>query len=376
MTHHANIELVKTYRKQYRRATKSQKSAILGFITEATGYSRKHVIALLNNPVRVKEKVVRTRRSRYAHMYKPLRKLWAACNFACGKRLKPFLPHLLRSLKRFKRIKVTKEDEALLLAMSAATIDRMLAPARKGLVPKGRATTKPGTLLKHTIPVRTFADWDDDRLGFLEVDLVAHCGETTSGEYVNTLDMTDVATGWTVCAAFMGRSEAYCLEAFKEATSELPFSLLGIDSDNDSVFLNAHFTRYCHANQLTFTRSRPYKKNDQCRVEQKNGAVVRKIVGYGRFDTFEQLEILRRIYGLLAFYQNYFQPSAKLISKQRIGARVKKKYDTPQTPCQRLLLRKDVPTQTKKALRKAFQNLDPVELLSSIQKLARQLYNP
>ena len=376
MTHQANIELIKTYRKQYRRATKSKKSAILGFITEATGYSRKHAIALLNNPVRAKENIARPRRSRYAHLYKPLRKLWAACNFACGKRLQPFLPHLLRSLKRFNRIKITKEDETLLLAMSAATIDRMLAPAREGLNPKGRATTKPGTLLKHTIPVRTFADWDDDRLGFLEVDLVAHCGESVSGEYVNTLDMTDVATGWTVCAAFMGRSEAYCLEAFREATSTLPFSLLGIDSDNDSVFLNAHFTRYCRANQLTFTRSRPYKKNDQCRVEQKNGAVVRKIVGYGRFDTEGQLDTLRRIYRLLSHYQNYFQPSAKLISKQRIGSKVKKKYDTPQTPCQRLFARKDVPKETKKALRNVFNELDPVQLLSSIQELVRELYNP
>jgi hypothetical protein len=376
MTHRANIELVNTYRKRYRRAGKRDKSAILGFITEATGYSRKHAIALLNNRTKAKDKVTRTRRCRYAHLYKPLCKLWAACNCACGKRLQPFLPHLLGSLKRFKRIKVTKEEEALLLAMSAATIDRMLAPARKGLNPRGRATTKAGTVLKHQIPVRTFADWDDDRLGFLEVDLVAHCGQTTAGEYVNTLDMTDVATGWTVCAAFMGRSERFCIEAFEETKSGLPFSVIGIDSDNDSVFINAHFTRYCQANKLTFTRSRPNKKNDQCRVEQKNGDVVRKIVGYGRFDTPGQLDALKRIYRLVGLYQNYFQPSTKLISKQRIGSKVKKKYDTPQTPCQRLLVRKDAPTETKKALRSAFHKLDPVQLLSAIEKLVRELYNP
>jgi hypothetical protein len=368
--------LIKTYRKQYRRAGKGDKGAILGFIIGATGYSRKHAIALLNNPTKAKEKVTRPRKSRYAHVYKPLRKLWAACNCACGKRLQPFLPHLLGSLKRFKRIKVTKEEEALLLKMSAATIDRMLAPARQGLNPKGRTTTKPGTLLKHKIPIRTFADWDDDRLGFLEADLVAHCGETTSGEYINTLDMTDVATGWTVCAAFMGRSERYCVEAFKEATSGLPFPVLGIDSDNDSVFINAHFTRYCRDNQLTFTRSRPYKKNDQCRVEQKNGDVVRKIIGYGRLDTEQQLDTLRRIYRLLSYFQNYFQPSAKLISKERVGSKVKKKYDTPQTPCQRLLARKDAPKETKKALRSSFYKLDPVQLLNCIEELAGELYNP
>jgi hypothetical protein len=377
MTHPAKIELINAYRKEYRKAGKSRKSVILGFVTEATGYSRKHAIALLNNPIKGKTKGARpSRKSRYAHLYKPLRKLWAACNCACGKRLQPFLPPLLRSLKRFKEIKVSKQDEALLLNMSAATIDRMLAPARKGLNPKGRSTTKPGTLLKHTIPVRTFADWDDDRLGFLEVDLVAHCGESTSGEYVNTLDMTEVATGWTICAAFIGRSQNYCLEAFRKTTASLPFPLLGIDSDNDSVFLNAHFARYCKANQLIFTRSRAYKNNDQCRVEQKNGNVVRKIVGYGRFETPAQLDTLRRIYGILGLYQNYFQPSAKLISKERIGAKVKKKYDTPQTPCQRILARKDVPKETKKALRRVFYNLNPVELLASIQELVRELYKP
>lgn len=374
MDQHSKSELLKSYRKRYERASKREKTEIITRVTDATGYSRKHVIRAFNKDLEIPRQIRRKKGSRYTHLYDTLRKVWAVANFVCGKRLKPFLPELVANLKHHKEIKITKEDEALLITASAATIDRLLASARKEISLKGRSTTKPGTLLKHQIPIRTFADWDDDRPGFLEIDLVAHCGDTTRGEYINTLNMTDIATGWTVCAAFMGRSERFCVEAIEQVKLTFPFQTLGIDSDNGGEFINAHLKRYCEREHITFTRGRPWKKNDSAHIEQKNWDIVRKMIGYGRFNTHEQLDILRRIHNLMALYQNYFQPSRKLISKHRTGAKVRKTYDTAQTPAQRLLARTDTPTPTKKMLRSTFRDLNPAQLLRTINDLIHQLY--
>ena len=374
MDQHSKAELIKAYRKRYRRATKAEKTRIIDAVVEASAYSRKHVIYALNQDRIIPKRVSRRRSSRYQPIIETLKQVWAMSNFLCGKRLAPFLPELLKSLKRHGEIELTKEKEALLLSASSATIDRLLAKAKRGLGYKGRSTTKPGTLLKNKIPIRTFADWDDNRPGFLEIDLVAHCGGSAAGEYINTLNMTDVATGWAACMPFMGRSERFCVTAIEEAKSGLPFALLGIDSDNGSEFINAHLLRYCKRNSLTFTRGRPNKKNDQCRVEQKNWDIIRKMIGYARFDTYEQLAILKQIYSMLTLYQNYFQPSQKLIEKRRIGSRITKKYDLAKTPCQRLLLRKGFPKETKKLLRETFHHLNPAQLLRDIQSLLDELY--
>lgn len=375
MDQHSKSQLIADYHKRYKKASKKEKSRIIDAITDATGYCRKYVIQALNGEVSVPKKVGRRRRSRYGHLCEILRRIWAASNFLCGKRLKPFLPELVRSLKRHKEIELSKDDEELILAVSAATIDRLLAPARKQITIKGKGTTKPGTLLKHQIPIRTFADWTEDKPGFFEIDLVAHCGDSTRGEYVNTLNMTDIATGWTVSTAFMGRSERYCLNAIKEIRPSLPFPILGIDSDNGSEFINAHLKHYCEREHITFTRSRPNKKNDSAHIEQKNWDVLRKMIGYGRFDTYEQLDIIIRIERLLAFYQNYFQPSQKLISKTRIGAKVTKKYDAAQTPVQRLLSRGDIPEQIKGMLSSVFLEINPAALLRDISHLIEDLYD-
>jgi hypothetical protein len=375
MTQQTKSDLIKRYRKQYKRAGKKEKKRILDILVEATGYSRKHIIHALNQEVDVPRKITRKRVSSYETVIEPLKTLWAASNLLCGKRLKPFIPELLKSLKRHKEIEVTRQQEDLLLKMSAATIDRLLVQARKGLWPKGRSTTKPGTLLKHRIAVRTANDWNDDRPGFFEIDLVAHCGESTAGEYINTLDMTDISTGWTICVPFIGRSERFCLDAIETAKGSLPFPMRGIDSDNDGIFVNYHLERYCRHNNLAFTRSRPYKKNDQCRVEQKNWDVVRKFIGYGRFETPEQLEMLERIYNLLSLYQNYFQPSQKLVQKIRIGSKVRKKHDAAQTPAQRLLTRHDTSNQAKLRLRHTQRELNPAQLLRDIQALVQDLYD-
>jgi len=374
MTQQTKAELIRHHRREYRRAGKKQKTQIILSLMSLTGYSRKHLIHALNQDVEVPKKITRQRVSRYGIITEPLEKLWAVSNLLCGKRLKPFIPELVKSLKRHKEISLSKENENLLLAVSASTIDRLLAPARREIRLKGRSTTKPGTLLRHQIPIRTFADWDDARPGFLEVDLVAHCGDRTAGEYINTLNMTDISTGWTVATAFMGRSDRFCAAAIDEVKGSLPFQILGIDSDNGGEFINNHFKRYCERNQITFTRSRPWRKNDSCHVEQKNWDIIRKMIGYGRFGTYEQLDVLKRIYNLLALYQNYFQPSRKLIAKTRIGARVTKKYDAAQTPAQRLLARSDTPKEVKRRLRDTFRGLNPAQLQRTINQLLVDLY--
>lgn len=374
MDQHSKSELIKSYRKRYAKAIKKDKSQIISQIIDATGYARKHVIRALNQDLDVPRKVTRTRSSSYSHVYEKLKYIWAASNFLCGKRLKPFLPELIRSLKQHNEISLTEEEEALLLKISAATIDRMLTPARKQIRIKGRSTTKPGTLLKHQIPVRTFADWNENMPGFLQIDLVAHCADSVAGEYINTLNMTDVCTGWTICTAFMGRSERFCVAAIEEARDILPFPILGLDSDNGSEFINKHLMRYCERNSITFTRGRAWKKNDSCYIEQKNWDIVRKMIGYGRFETYEHLDILKRIYNLLALYQNYFQPSRKLLKKERTGAKVKKTYDTAQTPAQRLISRVDFPQEIKEHLAKTFDQLNPAELLRTINQLVSELY--
>lgn len=376
MTHQSKAELVKRYAKPYVRTTKGEKSRILDIIIEATGYTRKHAISLLNDPSSIKDRVRRKRKSKYGHLLKILAFVWTTANFLCGKRLKPFMRFLVDSLIRHKELDICEDDYSLLLQMSASTIDRLLLPKRKEYGIKGRCTTKPGTLLKHQIPIRTFADWNDTRPGFLEVDLVAHCGSSTRGEFINTLDMTDVATGWTVCKAFMGKGRRFCSEAMDSARPDFPFQILGIDCDNDGIFINEHISEYCSERKITFTRSRPYKKNDQCFIEQKNWDVVRKTIGYARLDTWEQLGILNSVYDLLALYQNYFQPSRKLIDKVRVGAKVKKQYDDAKTPAQRLLACEDLPDETRSRLEKAMNDLNPAEIKRQMTSMIKSLQMP
>ena len=317
MDQHSKSELIKSCKKRYRKAGKKEKVRIISLIVEATDYCRKHVVMALNSDRRVPKKVTRSRKSKYTSVSKSLKRIWAVANFICGKRLGPFMPLLIASLKQHGEIALSDEEEFLLLSISPATIDRLLAPFRKDIGMKGRSTTKPGTLLKHQITVKTFAEWDNARPGFLQIDLVAHCGMSMGGEYINTLNMADVATGWSIAAAFMGRSERFCTAAIDEVTPSLPFVILGIDSDNGGEFINAHMKRYCENHSITFTRGRANKKNDSCFIEQKNWDVIRKMIGYKRLETYDELSILKRIHVLLGMYQNYFQPSRKLISKTR-----------------------------------------------------------
>jgi hypothetical protein len=304
----------------------------------------------------------------------PLRKVWASLDYACGKRVAAGMDDTLRALARSDELSCEPQVIEMLRAMSAATIDRILGPDRARTALKGRSTTKPGTLLKSKIQIRTGTEWNDAVPGFIEIDLVAHCGDSTRGEYCNTLDATDIATGWTETRAVRNKAQVHVFAALKDIRSALPFDLLGIDSDNGSEFINEELFRYCQEEDLTFTRSRAYRKNDGCHVEQKNWSVVRRNVGYARFDTPEELQVLREIHSLVRLHTNFFMPSAKLVSKTRDGSKVTKRYDKPTTPYRRVLASEDIDGKTKTALTAQFQTLNPADLRRRIGRLQDKLY--
>jgi hypothetical protein len=265
MSFRAKRELLAQVAPRYTEAGHAQKSVILDEFLAATGYARKYAIRLLAKPVAVPGPIRRPRAPRYGPAVREaLRVAWAAVNGICAKRLVPFMPELVRALERHGHLAVTDEVKALLLRLSPATADRLLRPVRR---PHGIGTTRPGRLLKQQVPVRTFAEWTDVRPGFLEADLVAHCGGNPEGPFLHTLTLTDVATAWTECLPLLHRTQSAVVEALDRARQLLPFPLLGLDTDNGVEFLNAELLAYCQREQVTFTRGRTANKNDQCFVE-------------------------------------------------------------------------------------------------------------
>src|SRR5438874_5431756 len=267
---------------QYREAsTIKRKSKLLDAFTAATGYNRKYAMGLLNHAQGVQPTLQRSRPRQYGpDVQHALFLVWHAANRICAKRLIPFLPTLLEALERHEHLQISEECRKQLLSMSAATADRLLSSQRKQSQ-RGLSNTRAGTLLKQQIPIRTFEEWNEARPGFLEADLVAHCGTNIEGGYLYTLTLTDVATGWTECLPLLHRSQEAALAALQRARTLFPFPILGIDTDNGGEFINEVMVTYCEHEQITFTRGRPYLKNDQCCfVEQKNGAIVRQVVGY------------------------------------------------------------------------------------------------
>lgn len=366
MTRSSKRELVEAIRPRYLRASKAEKTRILDEFVASTGYHRKHAIRLLKHGVKASRKKKSGKSKIYqGEVVMALTKIWAICGQICSRRLHPFLPEMVDVLERHGELKLTKQTRDLLLQMSRATIDRCLKSVRDR-PRRGLSTTKPGTLLKHAIPVRTFADWDDARPGFAEIDLVAHCGDSTHGEYLNTLNVVDVATGWCECLILANRSQRQVSAAIQRLRQRLPFPLLGIDSDNDSAFINDNLYRYCKAEKITFTRSRPYKKNDQAHVEQKNWTAVRRLIGYDRYESEQASALIETIYHDWRFYVNFFQPVLKLVQKRRVGSKVIKTYDTARTPYQRVLESPHVSQQDKERLRQLYPSLNPVALRQRI----------
>lgn len=373
--------VVRELASKYVRASKKDKRQMLDLLISLTGYNRCYASRALIAKARARRLPAFRRRAPGAgrkpvyskDALAPLTRIWAILDFPAGKRLAPFMPEIVPTLIRLGELHVSDDVLHKLLSISPATIDRLLAPERKKLALKGRTGTKPGTLLKHSIPIKTFADWDDSKPGFLEIDLVAHDGGNPRGEYNHTLDITDVATCWTEIVAVKNKAQRWVFQALKDIISSLPFPVRGIDSDNGSEFINGHLVRFCKAAHITFTRSRPHRKNDSCFVEQKNWSVVRKTVGYLRYDSEEHLQTLNELYRLLRLYTNYFQPTAKLVSKERKGAKVKKTYDDAKTPYQRVLLQDTVSEETKTRLMAEYASLNPVTLKAGINRLQQKL---
>jgi hypothetical protein len=349
---------------RYAKATKTEKGRILDELCALTGWTRRHARRALGQALRTPEHPPARPRTRiYAEeVLEALRFVWATLSGPSGKRLAPFMNEIVEALERHGELELTSPIRNKLCRMSSATIDRALAPERARLRMRGRSGTKPGSILKRQIPIRTFAEWDDLRPGFCEVDLVAHDGGSGTGEFCQTLDLTCVATGWTEPRALQNKAQRWVHEAIEEIARELPFPLLGLDSDNGSEFINMHLYRYCIERGITFTRSRPYRKNDNCYVEQKNWPVVRQQVGYARYDTASELEALRELYRVLRLYVNFFQPQMKLVSKTRHGARLTKRFDPARTPFQRVLDSPHVGEEVKLALRATYLRLNPAQL--------------
>ena len=366
---------------RYLRASKKQKGRLLDELVALTGYHRWYAVGLLRGggpppggPRGRAEGRRRQRARRYdAAVLAALRRIWVIMDCICGKRLAPVLPEMIAVLERHGELQLVPATRGKLCAISAASIDRLLAAERRRLNVRGRSGTKPGTLLKHQIPIRTFAEWDQTQPGFVEIDLVGHDGGLAQGDYCQTLDVTDVASGWTETQAVINKAQVWVFAALQEIRGRLPFVLLGIDSDNGSEFINGHLLRYTRQEHITFTRGRAGKKNDGCFVEQKNYSVVRRAVGYARYEGSAHLRLLNELYAQLRLYTNFFQPVMKLISKERTGAKVKKTYDRARTPYQRLANSSALNKQAKQQLHAQYLSLNPAELKRSISQLQARL---
>ena len=370
-------EVTKVFVGRYARAkSKKAKSAIIDEVVALTGWHRKHAIRVLRGTNRAPKTNPGRRgpKPRYGLEHKePLKLVWAIMDFPCAKRLKAGMRDVLDALERAGRLSLAPKLKREVLAMSASTMDRMLASDRKSMQFKGRSTTKPGSLLKSQIPVRRGTDWDDATLGFMEVDTVAHCGGSSKGEFCYTLDATDVASGWTELRCVRNKAETHMLSAMKKIRGRIPFKLKGIDSDNGSEFINWHFLRYCEDEDLVFTRSRPYAKNDGCFVEEKNWSVARRIIGYGRYEGQRACDLINEIYERQRILTNYFMPSAKLVGRMRDGSRVVRFHDEPKTPYRRIMAMKGVGKEARDRMRAEFKAADPLKLRMEIRELTQEL---
>jgi hypothetical protein len=366
-------ELIEAVAARYRAAGREGKQEILDEFVKVTGFHRKHAIRVLKKSRRQESREPRQRARIYNEAVREaLTIVWEAADRICGKRLRQVIPGLIDAMERHGHLKLDAAVRESLLSMSAATMDRLLKTVRNS-AKQGRRRSGISTPLRKSIAVRTFGDWNDPAPGYFEMDMVVHCGKSTSGSYVHSLVLTDIASGWTEAIAMVVREQTLITASVSEVRTKLPFTVHGLDVDNDSAFINETLVGYCRDNKIELTRCRAYKKNDQAWIEQKNGAVIRRMVGYGRLEGAQSAAVLNKLFRSARLFVNFFQPSFKLLSKTRVGAKVIKKYHPPATPCERLLERKDVSEECKEQLRQTLASLDPVRLLSEIREAQRML---
>jgi hypothetical protein len=374
MDMHSRKEYFKVVRERYfEPKTKKEKSEILDEYCRNTGQSRKYVITKIHK-ADFRPKQRKKRKEMYdGYVRAALAKIWEIFDCPCGQRLKPLLETELDRLRQLGEIEIADDIASKLKMISPATIDRKLKHQREFLhLSRSKGGPKPGYLLKQKIPIK-LTEWDTSIVGYLEIDMVVRCGSSTLGEYINTLSTTEISSGWWEGEAIRSKSQEYSFWALKEIRKRTPFDWEGIDSDNGSEFINQTLYKYCQREKLEFTRSRANKKNDNAYIEQKNWTHVRKIFGYLRYDTYEELAIMNDLYhDELRLYKNFFQPVMKLISKKRIGGSVKRKYDVPETPYQRLMESSQIPEEVKEELKGLYLSLNPAQLKRNIDaKLAK-----
>ena len=362
-------ELVEALSRRYGMSGREEKTRILDEFVAVTGFHREHATRLLRGGPTVNSAAAsRPGRRLYDDAVREtLVVLWEASDRICGKRLKPLLPTLVEAMERHGHLDLPEDVRCGLLSMSAATIDRALRGVREQAGGRRRRRPAASSSVRRSIPVRTHSDWHDPPPGFMEADLVAHSGPVARGSFVQTLVLTDIATGWTECAPLLFREQTLVSAVLTGLRELLPFDLLGFDTDNDSVFMNETVRDYCRDAGIVFTRCRPWRKNDQAFVEQKNGAVVRHMVGYRRLEGPEAVAALARLYATARLFVNFFQPSFKLAGKTRDGARVRKRYHTPATPFQRLLADSRTPQGVRDEVNALFATLDPILLLRDVR---------
>jgi len=366
-------DLLQAVRERYRGSLKEEKLRILDEFVAVTGYHRKHIIRLFNAAPVAGRLGRRARLPVYDEaVCEALILLWETSDRVCGKRLKPLLPLLVTALERHGHLTLDVTVRARVLAASAATLDRMLRPTRAS-VSGQRVRRRAVPAVQKNVPVRTFAEWEDPLPGDMEADLVSHGGDSATGSFVHTLTLTDVASGWTECVALVVRDGALVAAALEQLRQTMPFPLRGFDTDNGGEFMNETVAAYCHTHGIPCTRSRPYHKNDQAWVEQKNGSVVRRLVGYRRLEGLAAAAALSRLYAASRLFVNFFQPSFKLASKTRVGAKVRKTYHAPETPYARLLVSAAVTDEMKDRLRAVAIQLDPLRLLEEIRSVQHHL---
>ena len=366
-------ELLATVSERYRGSTRADKSRIVDEFAAATGYHRKHAMRVLRTGPSEKRSAPRPSRRIYgAAEREALILLWEASDRVCGKRLKAIIPTLIEAMTRHGHLALASDVREGLLKMSAATIDRVLRPQRASCSTRRR---RPGSVstIRRSIPVRTFSDWRDPPPGFIEADLVAHSGPVTNGAFVQTLVVTDIASGWTEFAPLLVREQTLLVDVLAELRRRLPFPMLGFDVDNDTVFMNETVRDYCAAEKIELTRCRPYRKNDQAHVEQKNGEIIRRMVGYRRYEGIAAAAQLAKLYAPVRLFVNAFQPSFKLAEKTRDGAHVKKRYHKPLTPCDRLLADTRITSTVRERVVALRADLDPVRLLAEIRQAQQTL---